>query len=222
MEDINKYIEELEKCKLFNSISRQDLETLLPCLKSKVISYDKNQTVFHQGDLIDKVGIILEGNLIIQGIDFWGNISILKNLIRYEMFGEIYAFEKKPLDVSIIANSKSTILFLSLDKILNPCQKSCVFHTRLIVNLLQIFAKKAIAMNNKIRILSKRTTEDKLLTYLNSLSLQQNSKEFTIPFNRQELADFLVVNRSALSKELMRLKKDGVIDYDRNKFILLE
>ena len=222
MEDPKKYIEELHKCKLFNSISSKDLETLLPCLKSKVISYDKNQTVFHQGDSIDKVGIILEGSLIIQGIDFWGNSSILKNLTRYEMFGEIYAFEKKPLEVSIISNSKSTVLFLSLDKILHPCQISCIFHTSLIVNLLQIFANKAIAMNNKVRILSKRTIEDKLLTYLNSLSLQKNSKEFTIPFNRQELADFLIVNRSALSKELMRLKKDGVIDYDKNKFILLE
>ncbi len=222
MEQAETYIDTIMNCKLFKTIEKENIQKLLPCLKAKIIKYNKDQIIFHQGDLIEKVGIVLKGDLLIQGIDFWGNSSILKKLSEHEMFGEIYAFEKKPLEVSIVANTDSTVIFLSLDKILHPCQFSCTFHTSLIVNLLQIFAKKAITMNHKVEILSKRTTEDKLLTYLNSLALQKNSKSFDIPFNRQELADFLIVNRSALSKELMRLKKEGIIDYDKNSFKLLQ
>jgi CRP-like cAMP-binding protein len=218
----NRYISELEKSKIFTNISRENIIALLPCLKAKVSFFEKDQTIFHHGDLINKVGIILSGSLLIESLDFWGNSSIIKNLSKYEMFGEIYAFEKKPLETSIITNNKSTIMFLNFDKIINPCSIACGFHTTLIINLLQIFANKAFTMNKKVEILSKRTTEDKLLTYLNSLSLQKNSKSFSIPFNRQELANFLVVNRSALSKELMRLKKEQIIDYNKNSFKLLK
>lgn len=221
MKKSTDYINELTKSNLFKNIDKEDVFKLLPCLSAKVVSYDKNQTIFHYGKTIDKVGIVLKGSLLIQNVDFWGNSSIIKNLEMYDMFGEVYAFEKKPLDVTIVANTNSLVLFLSLDKILNPCSHACYFHTSLIINLLEIFAKKAVVMNDKVEILSKRTIEDKLLTYLNSLSLINNSKDFTVPFNRQELADFLVVNRSALSKELMRLKKEGTIDYDKNKFRLL-
>lgn len=221
MEQYSKYIDELVKCKIFKNISEKNILNIIPCLDPKIKAYEKNEYIFHQGDKINKIGIILSGSLLIEGLDYWGNSSILRNLNTYDMFGEIYAFENKPLVVSIKANTQAKVIFLNFQKILHPCSISCSFHTSLIINLLEIFAKKAIIMNNKIEILSKRTTEDKLLTYLNSLAIQNNSKSFMIPFNRQELADFLVVNRSALSKELMKLKEEGVIDYNKNKFTLL-
>ncbi len=221
MEQYSQYLNELVKCKIFNNISENNILNILPCLDPKIKTYEKNEYIFHQGDKINKVGIIIKGSLLIEGLDYWGNSSILKNLNTYDMFGEIYAFENRSLVVSIKANTKCKIIFLNLDKMLHPCSISCSFHTILIINLLEIFAKKAIIMNNKIEILSKRTTEDKLLTYLNSFSIQKKSKSFVIPFNRQELADFLVVNRSALSKELMKLKKAGVLDFNKNNFTLL-
>ncbi|MDC7242741.1 MAG: Crp/Fnr family transcriptional regulator [Pleomorphochaeta sp.] len=219
--DVDKYINDINKNKLFQNISEENLKALLPCLNATIKNYSKEQIILHQGDSIEKVGIILEGTLKVERVDFWGNNSILRKLTKNDMFGEIYAFEKKPLEISIISASSSKILFLNFNKIIHPCHYACTFHTTLIINLLQIFATKASSMNKKIGILSKRTIEDKILSYLKTISVQKNSKTFEIPFNRQELADFLVVNRSALSKELMKLKQDGILDFNKNSFTLL-
>lgn len=221
MQNDIEYINNLKRSKIFQNITDKDIRKLLPCLKASVKKFKKNQIIFHQGDFIEKVGIILYGELKIEKIDFWGNSSILKILTNYEMFGEIYAFEKQPLEVSIISNTDSEILFINFNKIISPCESACTFHTQLIINLLKIFANKTAAMNKKIEILSKRSIEDKLLTYLKSISLKTKNNEFSIPYNRQELADFLGVNRSALSKELMRLEKDGIIKYHKNNFKLI-
>jgi CRP-like cAMP-binding protein len=221
MQNDIEYINNLKRSKIFQNIADNDIRKLLPCLKASVKKFKKNQIIFHQGDFIEKVGIILYGELKIEKIDFWGNSSILKILTNYEMFGEIYAFEKQPLEVSIISNTDSEILFINFNKIISPCESACTFHTQLIINLLKIFANKTAAMNKKIEILSKRSIEDKLLTYLKSISLKTKNNEFSIPYNRQELADFLGVNRSALSKELIRLEKDGIIKYHKNNFKLI-
>ncbi|MGD1820365.1 MAG: Crp/Fnr family transcriptional regulator [Pleomorphochaeta sp.] len=221
MQNDIEYINNLKRSKIFQNITDKYIRKLLPCLKASVKKFKKNQIIFHQGDFIEKVGIILYGELKIEKIDFWGNSSILKILTNYEMFGEIYAFEKQPLEVSIISNTDSEILFINFNKIISPCESACTFHTQLIINLLKIFANKTAAMNKKIEILSKRSIEDKLLTYLKSISLKTKNNEFSIPYNRQELADFLGVNRSALSKELMRLEKDGIIKYHKNNFKLI-
>ncbi len=219
--DIDKYIFNIKKNRLFNGINEDNIKSLLPCLKANIKEFSKDQFIFHQGDIIEKVGIILDGKIKIERVDFWGNNTILRTLSKNEMFGEIYAFEKAPLELSIIASTECKILFLDFNKIIKPCNIACAFHTDLIINLLQIFAKKTTLMNKKLEILSKRSIEDKLLSYLKSISLKNNSKTFSIPYNRQELADFLVVNRSALSKELMKLKKEGIIDYNKNTFTLL-
>ncbi len=221
MQNDIEYINNLKRSKIFQNITENDIKKLLPCLKASVKKFKKNQIIFHQGDFIEKVGIILYGELKIEKIDFWGNSSILKILTNYEMFGEIYAFEKQPLEVSIISNTDSEILFINFNKIITPCEIACTFHTQLIINLLKIFANKTSAMNKKIEILSKRSIEDKLLTYLKSISLKTKNNEFSIPYNRQELANFLGVNRSALSKELIRLEKDGIIKYHKNIFKLI-
>jgi len=218
MED--KYIEDLSNNNLFLNISIENLKHLLPCLNATTKNFEKNNIIFHQGNKINKIGIILEGSLLIEKVDFWGNNTILKTLTKNNIFGEIYAFENHPLEISIKASTNCKILFLNFNKIMHPCKIACNFHTTLIINLLQIFAKKAIYMNKKIDILSNRTIEEKLLTYLKTLSIQKKSKTFEIPYNRQELADFLVVNRSALSKELMKLKKLGILNYNKNIFTL--
>ena len=219
--EIDKYIFDIKKNKLFNGITEENIKALLPCLKANIKEFSKDQIIFHQGDIIDKVGIIIEGNIKIEKVDFWGNNTILRTLSNNEMFGEIYAFEKKPLELSIIASTNCKILLLDFNKILTPCNIACVFHTDLIINLLKIFANKTTLMNKKLEILSKRSIEDKILSYLKTVSLNKNNKTFSIPYNRQELADFLVVNRSALSKELMKLKKEGIINYNKNTFTLL-
>jgi CRP-like cAMP-binding protein len=167
------------------------------------------------------VGIILTGNVHIIQEDYWGNRSILTHIAPPDLFGEAFAcaeMEKTP--VSALAVEKTDVLFIDYQKIITICPSACVFHGQLIENMLRILAEKNILLTQKMEILSKRTTKEKLLAYLSFQAIAAKSSSFYIPFQRQALADYLGVDRSAMSSALGALKKEGKIDFEKNWFRL--
>jgi CRP-like cAMP-binding protein len=215
--------EKLNKSPLFSSISPEDISAMLTCLSAKNRNYKKNETVFMVGDKNEAVGFVISGNIQIIKEDFLGNRTIIAQIGEGQLFAEAFACAGiKKMPVNAIATTNSEVLFIDYNRIIHSCSNSCTFHHRLIENMLQILAQKNVYLNDKIEHLSRRATKDKVLSYLSS-QVQKNGKTtFEIPFNRQELADYLCVDRSALSNELCKLRDRGFLTFNRNKFTLFE
>ena len=219
---MKKYLEILKKCPLFNEIEEDKLIKMLSCLGARVDSYDKKYTVFSEGTPAKYIGIVLSGSVQIIQIDYYGNRSILSEIRSGEVFAEAFACaEIGSLPVTVIANEPSEIMLIDCKHILYTCNNNCGFHQQLIFNLMKDLAQKTIMFHQRIDITSKRTTREKLLTYLSFEAKRFGRDSFDIPFDRQELADYLEVERSGLSAEIGKLKKEGVIDSQKNHFILL-
>ena len=219
---MEKYISVLQACPLFADIHTQDIPGMLHCLGGQVLFFDKGQTIFHEGEKASYLGIVLEGSLQIHRDDYYGNRSILGRATVGELFCESFACAGvAALPISVIATEDCRILCVDSCRILRSCSNACAFHNQLIMNLMQVMAEKNLAFHEKIEILSQRTTRDKLMTYLLSQAKFHNSNSFTIPFDRQELADFLGVERSAMSAQLSKLREDGVLTCNRSQFTLL-
>ena len=220
MEEI---FEILSQCPLFSGISREDLSGMLQCLGARSVSYEKGRTVFLEGDPALWVGVVLTGEVQILREDLDGNRSILAAAGPGQLFGEVFACAQLDrLPVTVIASADSRILQLACRRIIETCSQSCIFHSQLIHNLLKIVARKNLMLNQKIDFISRRTTREKLMAYLTAQAKAADSRIFSIPYNRQELADYLGVERSAMSAELGKLKKEGTIDFHRNPFTLKE
>lgn len=218
---MKKYLPLLKESKLFEEISEDNLMSMLDCLGAAARSYYKGECVFGRGDRIDSVALLLEGCIHIQKEDYWGNTSILSEITEGEIFGEVYAcLESDELLNNAVAVKASTVLFLNIKRILTMCPSACQFHGRLIRNLLNVLAQKNKMLTRKLEHMSRRTTREKLLSYLSEQSQRAGSPVFDIPFNRQQLADFLSVDRSAMSAELCRMRDDGILSFQRNHFIL--
>ncbi|HOM02438.1 MAG TPA: Crp/Fnr family transcriptional regulator [Acetivibrio sp.] len=219
---MKKYLEVLKKVNLFKGIDESDLLSLLTCLSNRLSHYEKNETVFMSGETIDSFGIVLSGEVQIVQEDYYGNRSILAQIGVGHLFAESFAFAQiKELPVSVITTTESDLLFIDYRKLAHPCATACGFHSQLIQNMLHITAMKNIALTQKIEFMSKRTTREKLLAYLSAEAKKAKSNFFSIPFNRQELADYLSVDRSAMSAELSKLRNEGVLKYKKNQFELL-
>jgi CRP-like cAMP-binding protein len=218
---MEKYLEFLKKTQLFNNIDETEITSVLKCITYKIIEYTGKQTIYNEGDTVDKIGMVVSGSIHIIQDDFWGNRSIITQITPGKLFGEVFAFSKnRSLTVSVITAEPSEIMFFDFKKIITVCHSACDFHNRLIRNLLDIVAEKNIFITRKLQYLSKRSIREKLLAYLSDECRKQEKQEFTIPFNRQQLADYLIVDRSALSNELSKMFKEGIIDYHRNVFRL--
>lgn len=219
---MKKYLGVLKKCILFGGIDDENIIAMLTCLNARVIETDKGEFIFNEGDAAEYVGILLTGEAQIIRDDFFGNRSIMTEVMPGELFGESFACaDVKELPVSVVASENSEIMLIDCRRIITTCESSCVFHNMIIHNLLRVLAAKNLAFNKKMEIISKRTTRDKLMTYLMSQAKANGSSSFTIPFDRQELADYLGVERSAMSKEISRMKADGLIECDRSRFKIL-
>lgn len=219
---MKKYLNILKKCPLFFGIEEEDLFKMLTCLGARIESFDKKYTIFAEAREAKHVGILLSGKAHIIRIDYYGNRSILSEISAGEVFGEAFACaETKALPVSIIADEESEVMLIEASHILYTCHNGCSFHHRLIYNLMKELAKKTIAFHQKIETTSRRTTSEKLMTYLDFYSKKTGKLEFDIPFDRQELADYLEVDRSGLSQEIGKLKRKGIIDSRKNHFKLL-
>ena len=219
---MKKYLNILKKCPLFYGIEEEKLPIMLECLGAKVEMFDKKYTVFAEGNPAKYVGIVLSGSVQIQQTDYYGNRSILSNIEQSEIFAEAFACaEVENLPISVIANEASEIMFINCSHILHTCSNNCGFHQQLIFNLMKDLAEKTIIFHQKIEITSKRSTREKLMTYLMFQAKKNNGNSFEIPYDRQELADFLEVDRSGLSAEISKLRKEGVLESRKNYFELL-
>ena len=220
---MEKYLKMLETIALFDGIDRDNLETLLHCLKAKIVHYNKDDIIFMAGEKINNLGIVLSGQVQIVQNDYYGNKCIIGNAEVGQLFGESFAFANtKSLPFSIHAMDKCDVLFIDCRVLITTCKESCDFHHRLIFNMLNIVAQKNIALTEKIEFISKRTTREKLVAYLSAQAQKSQSDKFSIPFNRQGLADYLNVDRSAMSWELCKLRNDGFLKFSKNKFQLLD
>lgn len=207
--------------KLFSGISVDELQIMLQCLGTEMCTFIKGEAVFRRGEYIDKIALLTEGNIYIQKEDYWGNLSILGEILPGDLFGEVYAClgDSRSLN-NAVAVKDSRVLFMDAQKVLKTCPAGCPFHQRLIRNLLEVMAEKNRRLTGKMGHVSQRTTRGKLLSYLSEMSLKTGNVSFEIPFNRQQLADYLFVDRSAMSKELRKMKEEGLLDFRRNHFVL--
>lgn len=213
----------LQKCPLFRGIDPTELPVLLECLGAKTVTAEKRQTVLREGAPARFVGVVLKGGVQILQEDYFGNRSILGLAEAGELFGESFACAgTESLPVSVVAARDSVLLLVDCRRVLSPCEKACGFHRTILSNLMQIMARKNLAFHQKIQITSRRTTREKLLAYLNVQAKVHGSAAFSIPFDRQELADYLGVERSGLSTEIGRLRAEGILECQKNHFILLE
>ncbi|MFI3326703.1 MAG: Crp/Fnr family transcriptional regulator [Clostridia bacterium] len=217
---MKNYFEFLKSCPLFSNISHSDLSSILCCLDAKEKTYQKNEVVLLSGDPVNYVGVVISGSVKIVRDDVNGNQTIVGEVSQGEMFAESFACaEVFHSPVSIITIEKTQILLCDYRKVITTCSNSCVFHNQLIENMLKIIANKNIYLNQKINIISKRTLREKIVTYLEYVG--KGEKQFTINLNREEMANYLCADRSALSNELSKMQKDGLIRYSKNSFEII-
>ena len=218
---MNKYLSLLASLPLFENIDPQDIPAMLNCLRAKEDCFPKDSFIRNEGDPADFIGIVLVGTIQVLQYDFGGNRRIISSFSKGEMFAEAISCAEVPeLPFSIQATSDCVILFLNEKQILHPCDGGCAFHNRLIQNLLKIVARKNMQLNQKLRCISHKTTAEKLLHFLDDQAKQHHSCEFIIPYDRQALADYLGVERSAMAAEISKLQKQGILETKRNWFRL--
>lgn len=216
------YFDVLRKCRLFDGIADEQLSAMLGCLKASVHSYEKNQTVIEEGAAAIGIGIVLSGAVQIVRVDYYGNRSILTEVGSSQLFGESFACaEVKAMPVNVVAAEACEVMLIDARRMLYQCSNACEFHNRMIFNLMKVVATKNLIFNQKLEIISKRTTREKLMTYLLQQAKLVHSNRFTVPFDRQELADFLEVDRSGLSAEIGKLRKEGILESKKSEFVLL-
>lgn len=219
---MKKYLEILKKSPLFSGISEEELIKMLGCLGARVKSYEKKGTVFSEGSPANDVGIVLSGSVQSIQIDYYGNRNIFSESTQSEIFAEEFACaEVETMPISVTAGERSEVMLIDCDHILHTCHNNCGHHQRLIYNLMRGLAEKNLSFHKKIEITSKRTTREKLLAYLMHQAKSVGKNDFDIPFDRQELADYLEVDRSGLSAEIGKLKKEGIIKNRKNHFVIM-
>lgn len=219
---MEKYIEILKRTQLFSGVSDTEISAMLHCLQARMINIKKGEYVYREGEHLDNISVLVKGKLLVQHNDFWGNRNIINILHVGEMFGEAYvAPESGALTNDVVAEEDSTVIFFNVRKILTFCSTACRFHSMVIQNLFFAISEKNRKLVQKIGHMSKRSTRTKLLSYLSDEAKKNNSSHFTIPFTRQQLADFLCVDRSAMSNELCKMRDEGLLEFEKNQFTLL-
>lgn len=218
---MKKYLTTLRHAPLFAGLSETEIMSVLHCVDASVSEKAKNSYLLHAGDTTDTMGLVLTGSVLIIQEDIWGHRNILSRCSTGDFFGEPYAATPDSvLNISVVAESDCEILLLNVRRILNVCSLACDRHQKLIRNLTGVLARKILIFNDKITHISKRSTRAKLLSYLSAESIRQKSLSFDIPYDRQKLADFLCVERAAMSAEISKLQKEGILRTRRNHFEL--
>lgn len=211
----------LKKCPLFNGVPEYSIQPIMGCLRAHERYYGKNEYIYHTSDSINEIGIVMSGIVQIIKEDAWGSVTILAELTEGMIFGEAFVLggvDKIPL--SVFASEKSTVLFIDKERTVTPCPATCGFHFDISRNMIKILAEKNIFLTGRVEHLSNRSTKEKVLSYLSSVSAKTGSRTFSIPFDRRQLADYLAVDRSALSSVLGKLRDEGIIEFNKNKFTL--
>lgn len=207
---------------LFDGIDAADFGSMLGCTGYHIGLYQKGQVIILEEEQIRHVGIVLSGAVDMIKEDVWGNKTLLTRMKKNELFGETFACgDDNRSAVTFVAPEDAQVLFLPFHKMMHTCTHACIFHQKLVENMVRIIANKNRDLMRKVEIISKKSLREKILTYLSIQSQAQNSRYFQIPLSRQELAAYLSADRTALARELTKMKADGLIDFDKNMFRIL-
>lgn len=218
---MKKICDAMKKSVLFWGIREEDLEQIVSCFEVKLSRYERDEFVIHQGERAKGVGLVVSGQLHIIREDFLGNREILTEVGPGDIFDEVYAvLADEYQSIAVVAVQQAEAAFLSIDKMLTTCSSNCTFHNIIIKNMLRVMAQKNLMLTRKMAHLSRKSIREKLVSYLSDESSRQGKREIKIPFNRQQLADYLSVERSALSRELSKMKDEGLIEFYKNQFVL--
>ena len=224
------------KSPLFKDITESEISEMTAAGFLRTKKFRKNSFIYHVTDIVHEIGIVASGQVTIEYIDLWGNKAIMSNITPGHVFAETYALTGEPLMVDAVASETSVILFLDINKLMNSQLenghfdnvqlknvqfKDTHFKDTILNNLLHISIQKNLTLSNRIFCTSPKTIRERLLIYLSNESRKADSQEFVIPFDRQQLADYLNVDRSALSKELGKMRDEGLIEFRKNAFHLL-
>lgn len=218
---MKKYLEILGKVSLFQEIAADDLSAMLSCLSAETAHYQKNEILLLTGEKPERVGIVLSGRLQVIKESLEGERTIMAILEPCDLFAEALCcagIEESP--VTVVADSHGEVMLLNFPRILQVCSRTCLFHHKLIENMLRIIANKNLFLQDRMDIVRKKSVREKVLSYLEGFAVKQG-RAVTIPLNREEMAGYLCVERSALSHELMKMKRDGILQYNKNSFTLL-
>lgn len=212
---------QLSKIPIFQGIEEPEIASLLQCLQATERTYQKGETILSEGTVTENMGIVLSGMALISCGDIWGNTSVLGHVTPGSVFAEVYAcIPEEPLLITVSAAEDTTVLFMNVGRILSTCTNACPFHTRLARNLLTVCAHKSLQLSQRILHTSSKSIRGRLMSYFSQCAKQAGNHIFHIPYNRQQLADYLGVDRSAMCHELSKMQKEGLISYEKNRFSL--
>lgn len=213
----------LSNTQLFRGIDEKDIEPLLQCLSAVKKDYKKGDIILSEGEPTEYIGVVLSGMAIIDCSDVWGNRSILGSAAPGAVFAEAYAcIPGEPLLISVFASEDTQVLFINVGKVLSVCTNACDFHTKLVRNLLTVCAHKSLQLSRRILHTGSKSIRGRLLSYFSECVKKSGSYSFQIPYSRQQLADYLSVDRSAMCNELSKMRRDGLIEYEKNHFTLIQ
>lgn len=219
---MKKYLNVLKRTKLFSGIGEDEVLGMLSCLQAKKAEFKKGDYVYRAGEYLNCVPLLVEGSLHIQKDDFWGNRSIINVIGVGEIFGESYiAPDSGPLQSDVVASEDSVVICLDASRVITTCSNACRFHQMVVQNLFYTVSERNRKLVQKLGHMAQRTTREKLISYLSEQSKINGSATFEIPLNRQQLADYLSVDRSAMSNELCKMRDEGLLAFDKNRFELL-
>ena len=211
----------LRSSSLFSGVSEEELAAMLSCLDTRMEAFPKEAFVLRTGDTVESIGIVLSGSVLVIQEDIWGNRNILSKAGPAQTFAAAFACAPGSiLNVSVIADTPTTVLFLNVKRILHVCPSACSHHSRIIRNLLTDLAEKNLRFSEKLTHMGQRTTRAKLMSYFSAEAQRLGTYEFDIPFSRQQLADYLAVERSGLSLELGKMREEGLLDFHKSHFVL--
>ena len=206
---------------LFEGIASEDVVKLLTCLGSRAKPFRKGECVIAQGAATESIGIVVSGRAQVSRTDYDGNRVVMADLAVGSVFAESFVCAGLPKSpVTVTAIDDSSILFVPYARLMTSCDRACSFHSRVVMNLVTLLARKNLFLNARLDIVAKRSIRAKVLAYLDAESRARGAREFDIPFSRNDLADYLAVDRSALSRELSLMRDDGIIDFDKSRFRL--
>ena len=215
------YLSVIRSSQLFSGVSEEEVIAMLSCLKAERKDFPKDAFLLRAGDTAESIGLVLSGSVLVIQEDIWGNRNILSKAGPGQTFAAAYACAiGSRLNVSVIAETPVTVMFLNVKRILNVCPSACSHHNRIIRNLLGELAEKNLRFNEKLTHMGQRTTRSKIMSYLSAEAQRLGKYEFDVPFSRQQLADYLGVERSGLSLELGKMRSEGLLDFRKSHFVL--
>ncbi|MGP1419224.1 MAG: Crp/Fnr family transcriptional regulator [Sphaerochaetaceae bacterium] len=213
----------LSNTPLFHGIQYNEIERMLPCLNPREEAFEKGEVIFRSGSTVHEIGLVESGSVNIVVNFYWGNSHIFGHIGKGAIFAENYAaIPGKELLCDVVAAEETEVLFLDLSKLMATCEHACGFHQRLIYNLLRISAQKSLNLSSRMMHIAPKSLRGRLLSYLSEQAMINGNVRFQIPFDRQQLADYLGVDRSAMSNELSKIQRDGLISFKKNEFTLNE